>query len=67
MPTNFPQAPNVGYEFTGPYGAIWRWDGSKWGPMDVVTAGSGYLPLTGGVMLGEIQFIVPQDVAGPQY
>jgi hypothetical protein len=67
MPLDFPQNPNVGYEFTAPYGAIFVWDGVKWGPMSAVTAGSGYLPLTGGVMVGEITFVTPQDVSGPVY
>jgi hypothetical protein len=67
MPTSFPPNPAVGDVFVGPYGARFYWDGQKWAPPDAIVVGTGYLPLTGGTMLGEIQFVVPQDVAGPQY
>ena len=51
MAVDFPSSPNPGDQFTSG-GATWTWDGVKW-----TAAGTGqgvYLPLTGGVMVGDI-------------
>ena len=51
MAVDFPSSPNPGEQFTSG-GVTWVWDGVKW-----TAAGTGtgiYLPLTGGVMVGDI-------------
>lgn len=52
MAIDFPSSPANGQSFTAG-NVTWIWDGVKWGVP--TTAGSGlYLPLTGGVMTGDI-------------
>lgn len=32
MALDFPAAPSLGENYTGPSGAVWTWDGVKWAP-----------------------------------
>jgi hypothetical protein len=67
MATSLPPNPVTGDQYTGPFGSLYRYDGFKWTPVAKTAATTQYLPLSGGVMTGEIQFVVPQDVDGSVY
>lgn len=51
MAIDFPNSPTTGQQFTAG-GATWTWDGSKWAP--AASVGTGYLPLTGGIVTGNL-------------
>jgi hypothetical protein len=48
---DFPNAPTTGQIFTAPNGTQWTWDGAKW---TQGATSSGFLPLAGGTMTGDI-------------
>lgn len=50
---NFPDSPVTGDHFVAG-GATWVWDGNKWTTVAGLAAGGGFLPLSGGTMLGPI-------------
>lgn len=55
---DFPYNPSVGDTHTDS-GTTWRWDGAKW-----VGVGAGpFLPLSGGVMAGQIKSVTPAAAA----
>jgi hypothetical protein len=51
MAIDFPNSPALNQTFTSG-GRVWIWDGAKWTPAS--TSGSGFLPLSGGTMTGEL-------------
>jgi hypothetical protein len=48
---DFPASPTLNQIFTAPNGSTWIWDGAKWAS---TSAGTGFLPLAGGTMVGDI-------------
>jgi hypothetical protein len=48
---DFPNAPTLNQVFTAANGSTWIWDGAKWAS---TSAGTGFLPLAGGTMVGDI-------------
>jgi microcystin-dependent protein len=48
---DFPASPTVGQDFVAPNGTTYRWNGLLWG---ATGAASGYLPLSGGALSGDL-------------
>jgi hypothetical protein len=54
---DFPAPATLGQQVVSPTGAVFLWDGAKWGAAknNALAAGAGFLPLSGGTVSGPMQ------------
>jgi microcystin-dependent protein len=57
---DFPNSPTLNQVFKDSHGVAWIWDGVKWSNGEI---GSGFLPLAGGTLTGNLKIIPPSGDA----